>query len=267
MLTKEKILSIPAFNGRCHNIWVAWSKYLELRKVNRIGHIWFDVYGKFAPEEADLLEPENDLEHVLSCVAMLMFIKDAFGEFLKGYVNRKTWESWNDTLLLHEVGEIDLLDIPYDGRDTSEKDFQEAKFMRKFLEGFSLDSRCRHINDFTKFQNPDAMSMPYLIDKGAFVSMLLWFAGHKKSIFDEDGKEKEIGEGTVVHHIAKKTLSPNDQHYYELTGSTRAVDNMFAHFLDNTRHIVFQPIVAEIIKEGYLCVYGEVPSCLDQFFH
>ena len=232
-------------------------------------------YSKFGmtpyiPEGARLERDSqvNDLEHIGWLVNLVTIFEDFFGVYYPRLYNfQPQWHAIMHGVIFHEIGEIELGDLTDDGTfDRRQKDKAEWEAFESFMTGFPPDAAKRHLQEFAEVQ--DAIDIKYVFDKAAF----LFAHGFYKHYFNVQGSADEKSKGPWK-------ISEQDLAYCEKIGSPRAVDLVYAHFLDHTRKIQApRPFFIGMAEAMYKldfnyfdervrgCVPGEVPPGVKQFY-
>lgn len=230
--------------------------------VPRMGYPKFGITPYF-PEGGRLGADTqvSDLEHIGFLVSLVAVFEDNFGSYYPMLYNfQPQWHSIMHGVIFHEIGEIEIGDLTDDGTfDRKEKERKEWETFEQFMTGFPPDAARRHLQEFAELQ--DATDIKYCFDKATFV-----FAhGVFKHYFDIQGST-EPKEGNL--HVVGKM----DRMYEEKIGSPRAVDIIFAHFLEHTQKLQApRPFFIGMAEAMYRldfnyfdervrgCVPGEVP--------
>lgn len=267
-LTVEELKA--RFPGLEQKFETAYKKlcYMGLQKyVPRMGYSKFSMTPYI--QEGMRLGPEtqvNDMEHIGWLVSLVAIFEDFFGVYLPRLYNcQPQWHSIMHGLIFHEIGEIEIGDLTDDGAfDRKEKEHKEWRVFEDFMTDFPQDAAKRHMQEFAELQ--DAVDYKYCFDKAAF----LFAHGFFKHYFNIQGDT----DGSGGYTVGKLDLM-----YKEKVGSPRAVDIIFAHFLDHTKKIQGpRPFLIGMTEAMYRldfnyfdervrgCVPGEVPPGVKQFY-
>lgn len=260
------------FPGLEQKFETAYTKlcYTGLQKyVPRMGYSKFGM-TPYIPEGARLERDSqvNDLEHIGWLVNLVTIFEDFFGMYFpRLYKFQPQWHAIMHGLIFHEIGEIEIGDLTDDGTfDRKNKERQEWEVFENFMTDFPPDVAQRHSQEFAEVQS--AVDIKYMFDKAAF----LFAHGFYKHYFNIQGSAEP--KANSLHKIGELDLM-----YMEKTGSPRAVDIIFAHFLDHTRKLQApRPFFIGMAEAMYKldfnyfdervrgCVPGEVPPGVKQFY-
>lgn len=231
---------------------IFWKKFCWLTDLCLTSRIGFGLLGYFDNLEARIAvqeRPESDAEHCFGVISMAYLFQSIYKV---GADDEEEAKYLYDSLLLHEVGERVINDVPDDGsRDTSEKDAIERKLMDKFTDGLVPEAKHKTMSLFESFQRCD--NFAYLMDKFHFVMKQLWYCSYGVV-------------GYMSDKAAQGKLSEQDMMFMEMTNSDLAVINTAAHFLAITKGIAGREFCIKVLEESFLQVFGAVPAALEQFY-
>ena len=249
----------PDFDEKCDRVWEKYKFMMEQRNVTRMGFVKLGFYNRYVPPRLDADEPMNDAEHVFECVNLLFLVRSFFSEEIRqalGYT--PNWVYCYEQLLIHELGEVLIGDLTDDGTcDAGKKDADEREVLRQFLDDFPNEPKKMLGASFDEFQKNRGIGR--CIDKAVFV---LDHGAFRANGIDGEMTKKE---GTFG-------LSEQDIFYRRAVGTDRSVDSIYAHFLDQTKHLPLRFIFVGIIEAMYRAEYGEcgqrgkVPDTLYAFY-
>ena len=228
---------------------IIWSKYFYLKKgfgtVIRSG---FGLYGIYKLPETfyDEGRSESDAEHTLGTLILLRLIS----EFQPEVLEKLNYRELNDVLLLHEIGEIELGDIPDDGsRNEDFKNQTEYRVAESFVKVFGNRRRIMHI--FKNFQKRARRTgeLLYMIDKAEAILQGL--------IYEKQGRGG---------HLFKKPaeVTERDRLSYEATGRDDLVDIWAYGFVKRSRKFRFYEQIFSIIEEAVIDVRGKSFDWIDK---
>lgn len=252
---------------------VAYQALLSMSQQKYVPRMGYSKFGMtpYIPEGARLDEREqvNDLEHIGWLTSITFVFEDCFGEiFQEAYGYQPPWDKIRHSLAYHEVGETVIGDRTDDGTtDRDEKNKRELEVFKDFIKDFPPGVKEQRLRDFNKLQNETGAA--YCFDKASF----LFAHGVYKRFFDIQG-----GLDEKLHGNWK--ASEQDQRYYEMIGSPRAVDLIYAHFLDKTKNVApeIRTLVIGVAEAMYRqdfdyfdsrvrgCVSGMVPPGVKTFY-
>ncbi|MBR3320307.1 hypothetical protein IKG20_03325 [Candidatus Saccharibacteria bacterium] len=258
----------PGIDAKFTNAYLKL-RYTGLQKyVPRMGYSKFGM-TPYIPEGARL-HPNlqvSDADHICWLVNLVTIFEDFFGPYFPILYNyQPQWHSIMHGMIFHEIGEIEIGDLTDDGSfNREEKESLELQTFANFMDEFPEEAAKRHFCEFTEVQA--AQDIKYCFDKGAFV-----FAhGFFKHYFDIQGNSDS--------KITLWPVSAQDMNYRKKIGSPRAVDLIFAHFLEHTQKIPEpRPFFIGMAEAMYRidfneydprvegCVPGEVPPGVKQFY-
>lgn len=231
---------------------IFWDKFCwltDLCLTSRIGFGLLGYYNELEAQFAAIARPESDAEHCFGVLAMTYLFQAIYKVGADDEVEAKYLY---DTLLLHEIGERVINDVPDDGsRDNAEKDKIELQLMDRFTDDLVPEAKHKTMSLFKSFQRCD--NFAYLMDKFHFVMKQLWCCSH--GII-----------GRMSDKAAQGKLSEQDLMFMDLTDSDLAVINTAAHFLAITKGIAGREVCIKVLEEAFLQVFGAVPAALEQFY-
>lgn len=258
MTVEELRELIPNFDERCLLVYQRWRYAMIQKYVPRMGYVKFGVYG-LENTASGLLSPEtpiSDSDHIFALVVLVRIYEDVFGKFYpRLFMYQPDWCNVMAGLINHELGEIEIGDLTDDGTyNKVEKDRIETKVFDDYMRGFDADVQRARKAEFSEVQN--GKDIKKLFDKVVFVLA----QGFLKHHFNLEGSMDYKGQNFY--------LSNQDRRYVEATGSTRPVDNLFAHFLDISRDLTvsrgfFIGIIEAMYREDY---GGKIPDGVKRFY-
>lgn len=229
-----------------------WKRYVWLTDLCCVSRSGFTLLGYFENTPAVFSaadRPESVAEHIFGTLATTYLFQAIYKV---GADCEDDAKYMYDTILLHEVGERVITDLPDDGsRDTNEKDRVELRLMREFAEHFTTPARFKAVESFKDFQRCD--NFAYLMDKFNFVMKQLWYCS--KGLM-----------GYMSDKAAAGKLSEQDLMFMDQTDSDLAVINTAAHFLVRTKGIPGREHCIKVMEEGFMQVFHAVPAALEQFY-
>ena len=261
---------IPGIDEQFANAYEALVFMAKQKWIPRMGYSKFGM-TPYIPEGAELSGKEqvNDLEHIGWLTSITYVFQDFFGRYypkLFGY--QPQWDTIRHCLAFHEVGEGVIGDKTDDGTtDRNEKNNQELKVFKTFMDFFPPEVRERSLREFTDLQNETGTA--YCFDKASF---LFAHGVFKRYLHIEGGLDNKLQ--------GNWKASEQDQRYYKAIGSPRAVDLIFAHFLDKTKATATstRPFIIGVAEAMYRhdfnyldprvrgCVPGEVPPGVKAYY-
>ncbi len=169
--------------------------------------------------------PPVDSDHNFLLLELTDIMEECFNQYFLAIFNfQPQWHQIDKDIKGHEVDEIllgDLTDNDHARREVKAR--LESRLHKSWLKGFPADTVRERTERFELFQAGKLDA--YALDKGIFVLA----QGILKYHF-----------GIVGNYDEKPGLyvpTPDDKGWRELTGSDRVVDNLYAHFLHNTRRL------------------------------
>lgn len=204
-------------------IWRGYQLFSSTSAVPRKG---VELCGMTLPTPDDLPDVgdsfatrgESDLEHQAKTAwLVLAFLSTETGIFELPVADKALW-SLVTAALCHDVGELEIGDIPDDGNSLhGTKDEAELKVFDKLACSFPSEWRDRVVNDYRRFQkkndNGNGQAL-YVVDKLEAVLMQLFYEKH----------------GCPGRITAKPVPTDSDKYYMEITGSESSADCWAAHF-------------------------------------
>ena len=153
-------------------------------------------------------------------------------------------------LLLHDIGESKIGDIPDDGSAdaAASKDEQEYEFMSDFTEYFEDDISSKLLRGLTRLQNKN--DILYLADKLDWIL----FVGYLTPLG---------AAGSMTYKAEHVGLTEQDKHNISISGTMRVVDAMVVHFMEHSVGIAGRDILVDVIKEMYLDIDNAIPAFID----
>ena len=244
--------------------------YVGLQKyVPRMGYVKFGMTPHIAEGQRLGCDMQvNDLEHIGWLVNLVTIFEDFFGAYYPRLYNfQPQWHSIMHGMIFHEIGEVEIGDLTDDGTfDRREKDILEWAAFKEFMTGFPQNVATCHLQEFAEVQ--DATDIKCCFDKAAF----LYAHGFFKHYFDIQGSIENKSNGHWK-------VSEQDLAYCKEIGSPRAVDLIFAHFLDRSKNLLApRPFFIGMAEAMYRidfnyfdervrgCVPGEVPPGVKLFY-
>lgn len=268
--------AIPGFDKLCENFLLAWIAEMEQRCVVRMGYkkmnfykddfenlfVRAEIHGQKVLFFRDNI-PFNDAEHVFGAISAVYLFEDFFGAYIPQlYGYQPDWNKTARELHVHELGERAIGDWTHDGSYNEKlKNQLEERSFGEFLELLPNHVRKERYQQFASLR--DAKDVSELFDKQAFINGIVYF------------KTKSVT-GSMTEKVG---ITKEDMESVKVTGSTRPIDNIYAHMLRNYKET--QPLLPffmgineaayrlffnEFDAEAKGCVPGEVPPGVKQFY-
>lgn len=230
-------------DDRYRQIWRNYATFKKQETVMRAGFARVGVYPGTPDGRTEPLRSESVAEHVLGTLELL----DEIAMFCPEMMSEAETLRCMRLLLKHEVGEVEIGDIPDDGRyDGAKKDENELRVMMRYAETLPAPYGIQTVHDFVDFQNKRSAlaQMAYCIDKIEAVLQCL--------LYEQEGRNVTCVDETLVQN-----LSEQDRKYMRQTGSAQVVDNWSAHCLDLIRDFWCAPMFVGILRAAVEDVRGE----------
>lgn len=228
---------------RYRQIWRNYATFKKQETVMRAGFARVGVYPGTPDGRTEPLRSESVAEHVLGTLELL----DEIAMFCPEVISETEALRCMRLLLKHEVGEVEIGDIPDDGRyDGAKKDENELRVMMRYAETLPASYGVQTVHDFVDFQNKRSAlaQMAYCIDKIEAVLQCL--------LYEQEGRNVTCADEALV-----QSLSEQDRKYMRQTGSAQVVDNWSAHCLDLIRDFWCAPMFVGILRAAVEDVRGE----------
>lgn len=226
---------------KCASVWKCYKVLCKLEQIRRRGVETHGICTVPAPDE-----DQNVLEHSGTAASTAGLMYAMFPELRPLFP-----EEYLLLLLLHDIGETAIGDIPDDGSAdaATTKDVREYEFMSDFMEFFEDDMSSKILRGFVRLQNKN--DILYLTDKLDWIL----FVGHLTP-YDKAG--------SMTFKAEHFGLTKQDEHNISISGTMRVVDAMVVHFMEHSKGIAGRDIYVDVIKAMYEDIDGAVPAFVSE---
>lgn len=230
-----------------------WRNYFNIKTQTRVIRSGYAMFGVYEMPKKRLVDKRSEsvLEHAGGIIALMTMLNMFYPEMFEFS------EADFRFMLLHDLPEIYMGDIPDDGRQEKDtkRSLEEEYFslmMKQFPEKESRENLIR-LNKYQLGADEKSRKL-FLIDKLEAVLQAMVYQTIAKK-FDR------------VYSREISTLSERDRKFAEEIGSTEMVDLFLVNFLDKTQGFIEEErdIAIGIIVAGFLNLGWRWPSWTIKF--
>lgn len=223
-----------------------WQKYYYLKRESRVVRSGFGLYGvyDYDPEQPfDGARSESDLEHTAGMTALTTLTSLYYPELIPP----AELSLYLAAAQLHEIGEVELGDLPDDGtRNEQQKCQAERAAVERYVRDLPAPFGAELAMFFIEFQHRSTRRgrILYGLDKLEAVLQGL--------IYEREGRG-----GHSLNKSRRRKLSAQDRQNIADTGSPKLADIWAVHFMERILATPEEPVFLEVLEAAVRDVRGE----------